>query len=201
MSKGEKIIIFGGSFDPPHLGHMIVGQWLAEALQGPVRFLLSGAPPHKNPFSTGEQRLEMLKIATRDNPAFIVDDYEYRLGRVNYSADTLKAYQDQFQLTRDSLYFAIGSDSLRDFHLWRNTQEIVKRATLVAFARTAVDWKELLLPLRDLEAKIMICQAPIIQVSSTLIRARVSRRLPVRYLVSPGVEEYIKNNDLYQEGI
>lgn len=201
MNKGDKVILFGGSFDPPHIGHMVVSQWLAEALQNPVRLLLSGSPPHKNPQGSGAHRLEMLKIATRDNPSFIVDEYEYSLGRVNYSADTVKRYQEDFQISQENLYFAVGSDSLRDFHLWQRPQEIVERVTLVAFARTRVDWHELLLPLKDLKAKIMICKAPIIEVSSTLIRERIKQGLSIRYLVTPAVEEYIVKKGLYQEGL
>lgn len=200
MNKGEKVILFGGSFDPPHIGHLVVGQWLAEALQNPVRFLLSGTPPHKDPQGTGAHRLEMLKIATGDNPAFVVDEYEYSLARINYSADTVRHYQEEYQVSQDNLYFAVGSDSLRDLHLWRRPREIVEGVTLVAFARTKVDWQELLLPLRDLKAKIMICKAPIFEISSTLIRERVTRGLSIRYLVPSGVEEYIAEKGLYQEG-
>lgn len=200
MSK-ESIILFGGSFDPPHLGHMIVAQWVAEALSGIVRFLPAGTPPHKNNVGSGDKRLEMLKIATQGNPRFIVDDYETIQGKVNYTVDTLERYSREYNVSRDKLYFVIGSDSLRDFNTWRDPQGIADRATLLAFPREGVDWKELLLPLKHLAAKIIICNAPIIQISSTLVRDRVRQGKSVRYLVPAGVEEYIVKMRLYQEGI
>lgn len=200
MSK-ESIILFGGSFDPPHLGHMVVAQWVADALSAPVRFLPAGNHPCKDNVGSGDERLEMLKIATHGNPSFIVDEYEYNLGKVNYTVDTLERYSREFSVSREELYFVVGSDSLRDFSTWRDPPGIAQRATLLAFAREAVDWKELLLPLKHLEAKIIICNAPIIQISSTLVRDRVRQGLSVRYLVPPGVEEYIAEMGLYREGI
>lgn len=200
MSK-ESIILFGGSFDPPHLGHMVVAQWVADALSAPVRFLPAGNHPCKDNVGSGDERLEMLKIATHGNPSFIVDEYEYNLGKVNYTVDTLERYSREFSVSREELYFVVGSDSLRDFSTWRDPPGIAQRATLLAFAREAVDWKELLLPLKHLAAKIIICNAPIIQISSTLIRERVRQGLSVRYLVPPGVEEYIVEMGLYREGI
>lgn len=200
MSK-ESIILFGGSFDPPHLGHMVVAQWVADALSAPVRFLPAGNHPCKDNVGSGDELLEMLKIATQGNPSFIVDEYEYNLGKVNYTVDTLERYSREFSVSREELYFVVGSDSLRDFSTWRDPPGIAQRATLLAFAREAVDWKELLLPLKHLAAKIIICNAPIIQISSTLVRDRVRQGLSVRYLVPPGVEEYIAEMGLYREGI
>lgn len=200
MNK-DPIILFGGSFDPPHLGHLVIGQWVAEALSGIVRFLPAGNPPHKKPLGSGAHRLDMLKIATAGNPSFLVDEYEYRLGKVNYSAETLQRYHREFAVSRENLYFVLGSDSLRDLNTWRNPQGIASYATLVAFAREAVDWRELLLPLNNLRAKIIICKAPRIEISSTLVRDRVRQGLSVRYLVPPGVEDYIDKMGLYQEGI
>ena len=201
MNRADKVILFGGSFDPPHLGHLVAGQWVAEALSGVVRFLPAGVPPHKDPPGSGEHRLEMLKIATEGNQNFLVDDYEYKLNRINYSAETLTWYRQEYSVSRDNLFFIIGSDSLRDLGTWRSPREITSQATLLAFAREPVDWKEVLLPLKEFEAKLVICKAPIIQLSSTLIRDRVSKGLSIRYLVPPGVEEYITRTGLYQGGI
>lgn len=199
MNK-EKIILFGGSFDPPHLGHLVVGQWVAEALGGKVRFLPAGAPPHKNPFSIGENRLAMLKIALRDNPLFLIDEYEYNLGKVNFTVETLARYQRNFGVAREDLYFVLGSDSLRDLPAWRDPPGIAARATLAVFPRETVDWKELLAPLGPLKAKVIICNGPIISISSTLIRERVKMGLSIRYLVPRAVEKFIGEKGLYQEG-
>jgi nicotinate-nucleotide adenylyltransferase len=201
MNNSDKIILFGGSFDPPHLGHLVIAQWVADALGGVVRFLPAGNPPHKQPLGSGEHRLEMLKLATSGNKSFFLDDYEYNLHRINYSVETLQRYWDDFGVSRDNLYFVMGSDSLRNLNTWRDPQGIASRATLLAFAREAVDWQELLASLGQLKAKVVICDAPIIGISSTLVRNRVKRGLSVRYLVTPGVEEYIVKNKLYQEGI
>jgi nicotinate-nucleotide adenylyltransferase len=200
MNSGEKIILFGGSFDPPHLGHLIVAQWVAEALKSAVRFLPGGDPPHKKPFSPGEHRLEMLKIATAGNPLFVVDDYEYKTGKVNYTVETLGRYREDFGLTRDNLYFILGSDSLGELLRWRDPQGIAAQATLVVFPRDNLDWQGLLGPLQPLQAKLIICQAPLIQVSSTLVRQRLRDGLSVRYLVPLEVENYIRQMGLYQEG-
>lgn len=201
MNNEESIILYGGSFDPPHIGHMVVAQWVAEALSGIVRFLPAGNPPHKNNVGSGAHRLKMLEIATAGNPNFLVDDYEYNLGRVNYTVDTLERYSREYNVSREKLFFVIGSDSLRDFDTWRDPQGIANQATLLAFAREGVNWKELLLPLKHLAAKIVICKAPIIQVSSTLIRDRVRHGLRVDFLVPSGVDKYIAQMGLYKEGI
>lgn len=192
-----KIVLFGGSFDPPHLGHLIVGQWVAEALAATVRFLPAGNPPHKKTAGSGEHRLEMLKIATAGNPNFYIDEYEYRSGKVNYSAETLAAYRQEHAVSREDLYFILGSDSLAELGRWRNPKGVAANATLLVFARGAVDWRRLLRPLQPLAAKVVIGQAPIVEISSTLVRQRVAKGLSIRYLVPPGVEEYIVKNNLY----
>ena len=70
----DKVILFGGSFDPPHIGHLLLGQWTAEILGARVRFLPNGTPPHKEPRSSPAHRLQMLKLAAADNSCFAIDE-------------------------------------------------------------------------------------------------------------------------------
>jgi nicotinate-nucleotide adenylyltransferase len=196
----NKVILLGGSFDPPHLGHMIMAQWAAEQLGAQVRFLPTGTPPHKHPLSPSNHRLEMLKLSLGDNADFLIDDYELRRCGVDYTVNTLKRYHGDFGIDKSDLYFVIGSDSLNNLPKWKDPKEVAKLATLLVFEREAIDIKGLEKMQISMDLKVIVCKAPIVAISSFLIRERVRLGKSIRYLVHESVREYISDRGLYLEG-
>ena len=123
-----KIGIYGGSFNPPHLGHMLAAREMAEAL-GLDRVLLvpAATPPHKDMADgspSGEQRLEMLRLASEGMEGVEVDGLELRRKGPSYTADTVKALHERY--SKDKLYFLMGTDMFLSFHEWYKPEKICK---------------------------------------------------------------------------
>jgi|SRR5690554_857197 len=194
----NKVILFGGSFDPPHLGHLVVAQWVSEQFAAPVRFLPSANPPHKRPTSSSTHRLSMLRLALANNPNFILDDFEYS-SATRFTVDTLRAYRRKHNLTRDQLCFVVGSDSFNSLEQWRDPWGILQECTLVVYRRELVD-QSVVQRLERRNAKFVFCQAPSIEISSTMVRTRVAQGMSIKYLVPQCVAEYILKTGLYREG-
>jgi len=135
----NRVILFGGSFDPPHLGHLVMAQWVSEMLSESVCFLPTGNPPHKKTMSASIHRVEMLRLAVENNPNFFIDDYEAVSETVNYTVDTLKRYSRKYGLNRDNLFFILGSDSLNSLETWKNPQGVTELCTLVVAEREPID--------------------------------------------------------------
>jgi nicotinate-nucleotide adenylyltransferase len=186
--------VLGGTFDPPHVGHLIVASDVCAAL-GLDRLLLvpAAAPPHKRGrvHASAELRLEMVRAATADDPRFEVDDLELRREGESYSADTLR------QLTarepEAEIFFVIGVDQLREFASWREPEVVTRLATLVVVSRAgdeAADGGEMAFPVLPL-------QVTRIDLSATEVRRRVRDGEPIRYLVPDSVREIIEREGLY----
>jgi nicotinate-nucleotide adenylyltransferase len=190
--------ILGGSFDPPHIAHLaIASEACARLGLERVVFVPAAAPPHKDLelASPAEVRAEMTRLAVEDDLRFVESGLEVERGIV-YTRDMLDAVGARFP-GRD-LYFIMGSDSLAALDTWHDPQGIMDRATLAVAPRQA-DAQELIAQARkrwDTD-RIVFVQAPRLALSSTMIRERVAARLPVRYLVPPLVEEYVREHRLY----
>ncbi|MTI95621.1 MAG: nicotinate (nicotinamide) nucleotide adenylyltransferase [Firmicutes bacterium] len=195
MSKIK--IFFGGSFDPPHLGHLLMAQLASEKLGAPVTFLPAGIPPHKQVRCTAAQRLEMVRLAIAGNTLFSVDDTEIKRREPAYTYETLEQLQARYQLQADSLYFLLGSDSVTELETWRNPERIAALCTLLVYPRQA--WSELDLTgvRRSLNLRLEICDAPIVQISSTFIRQRIQQYKSVRYMLPEAVADFIAERGLY----
>lgn len=198
LHMNKKVVLFGGSFDPPHLGHLLMAQWVSELCQNVVRFLPAGNPPHKNTMAPAQHRREMLAEAIKGNPNFCLDDYELTSKSLNYTYLTLEYFTDRYKLNRDNLLFIVGSDSLNSLQYWRMPGKIAKLCTLVVFEREPIDYD--LLNSHGIDLKTIFCDAPKIEISSTLVRERIRRGLNIDYLVPDSVRRYISKTRLYQEG-
>ncbi|HET9982880.1 MAG TPA: nicotinate-nucleotide adenylyltransferase [Longimicrobiales bacterium] len=186
--------MFGGTFDPPHLGHLIVAQDAHARLDlDRVLFVPAAVPPHKRgrPLSPAPLRLEMVRAAVAADPRFAVDDLELRRAGPSYTVDTLRELRRRDPDTE--LFLLIGADQFRDFGTWREPQEIARLATLVMLTRAGVSAAApgLELPHRTLEVTR-------IDLSATDVRRRVAAGEPIRYLVPDGVEEIIRREALYR---
>ncbi|CAN5577527.1 nicotinate-nucleotide adenylyltransferase [soil metagenome] len=188
----RSIGVFGGTFDPPHLGHLIVAADVCVALELDRLLLIPAAvPPHKlaQVEATAEQRLEMVRAAVRGDARFEVDDLELRRPGPSFTVDTLHTLRTRFPESR--LYFLIGADALREIHSWREPEEVARLAQLIVFARDGQ------------QAPTMhgISAQPVpvtrVDISASEIRRRVRTGIPIRYLVPDAVREIIERENLY----
>lgn len=191
----KRIGIFGGSFDPPHIGHLIIAELAREQLLlDQVVFVPAFVPPHKmrDNVSTALDRLRMTKLATRGNSSFRVSDIEIRRKGVSYTVDTIRAIKRRYPAAK--LFLIVGGDSLAQFWSWKAPDEILANASLAVYARPGYD-KE-----RGGRADVRVhsVRGPLLQISSTEIRKRIAAKKSVRYLVTQPVRSYIARQRLYR---
>lgn len=192
-----KLGIFGGTFDPVHLGHLIVAETAREQLAlERVLFMLAPQPPHKpmpslTPWPT---RLAMLECALSEQPQFTISTLEVQRSGPSYTVDTLRELHQlpEFQYTQ--FYLIIGKDSLNQFHTWREPEVIAQLATLAVYPRIEISAPQepALMP-----QSCIHLQAPRIEISSTEIRRRIAGGQSVRYLIPESVRCYITQHCLY----
>jgi len=188
-----RIGVLGGTFDPPHIGHLIVAQdaWSALGLER-VLFVPAAVPPHKRgvAITPAEVRLAMVEAACADDPRFEACDLEIRRGGTSYTVDTLRALKERDP--RGALFFLLGADQFRDIHKWRSPLELARLAELVVLSRPGypIEEPKIEIPYRRLD---VTC----VDISATEIRRRVSAGEPIRYLVPGAVEAIIRAHGLY----
>ncbi len=198
----ERIGIFGGTFDPPHLGHLILASEACTQLNlSRLLWVLTPNPPHKlsQVITSVEHRLEMLQRAIADNPAFELSRLELERPGPHYTLDTVRIVQEQFPSA--PIVLIIGGDSLRDLPTWRLAADLVSACREIGVMRRPGDSADLaalesLLP--GLRAKIRFVDAPLLEIASSEIRRRVAEGISVRYYLPPAVYEYIQKERLYQ---
>jgi nicotinate-nucleotide adenylyltransferase len=188
--------IFGGTFDPPHLGHLIVAEWMRDAFDlDLVLWMPASRSPHKqerSPASDG-LRMEMVRAATADNASFAVSDLEIRRGGLSYTVDTLEELHASRPQDRFSLI--MGSDTLAGFERWHRPERIAELAEFLVFARRGN-----LTPTTPtlLEGRVRTAIAPLMEISATDIRERCAVGRSIRYLVPASVETVIEAHGLYR---
>lgn len=189
-----KVGVFGGTFDPIHNGHLITAQAVREIRNlDKIIFIPSFIAPHKITVnsSSGEHRLNMLKLAIEDNPYFGYSDFELIKEGVSYTIDTLKYLKQEYP----DIELIIGYDNLLEFSTWKNPDEILELTKLVVLKR---NWKDIFEKDKYFY-RAEIINTPLIEISGTEIRKRIKNDLPVNYLVPDKVIEYICKLNLYKE--
>jgi nicotinate-nucleotide adenylyltransferase len=200
-----RIGIFGGTFDPVHLAHLILAEQCRE--QGKldqVLFVPAALPPHKQqqPLTSFAQRVEMLSLAISGNAAFRIDELEKDRPGPSYTVDTLTELHRA--RPNDELCFILGSDSLRELPLWYQPRRILELAELLVDARpdwpvpTETELRAMLQLDADFPLRWQVIDAPLIAVSSRDIRKRIAEGRSVRYMIPRAVEAYIADKGLYQ---
>jgi nicotinate-nucleotide adenylyltransferase len=202
-----RIGVFGGTFDPVHLGHLIVAeQGREQGRLDEVWFVPSARPPHKldRPLTPFAHRAEMLALAVAGNPAFRVDPLEKDRPGPSYTVDTLEEFGRQHP---EAAFFLLsGSDTLLDLPHWREPARILERAALLVVARPNCPVpapEELRAALRLPDAvplRWQLVAAPLMDLSSRDLRRRAAAGHSLRYLVPRAVECYIAEKRLYQAG-
>lgn len=192
-----KTAILGGTFDPPHLGHLILADTVIKELNyDKVLFIPSKIPPHKNISGevSNEDRLNMLKLSIEDDKRFSFDDYELKSEGISYSIKTLNYLYQNYNID-GKIALIIGADLIKDFHKWKEPEKISELANIVAVNR---EENENLFFKENIEKyNIKIIIAPRIDISSTLIRERIKKNKAFRYFLNDKVYDYIISNKLY----
>lgn len=191
-----KIAILGGTFDPPHLGHLILADTVLKELNyDKVLFIPSKIPPHKNISGevSNEDRLNMLKLSIEDDKRFSFDDYELKSEGISYSIKTLNYLYQNYNID-GKIALIIGADLIKDFHKWKEPEKISELANIVAVNR---EENENLFKENIEKYNIKIIIAPRIDISSTLIRERIKKNKAFRYFLNDKVYDYIISNKLY----
>ncbi len=189
--------LLGGTFDPPHIGHLIVAQDVFEALElDRLVFLPSNQPPHKHavPVTAARTRLEMTRAAVSGDARFEVSDVELRRGGVSFTVDTLRQYRELEPGAQ--LHFVVGSDQAACLESWREPEVVAQLATLVVMERSGRS-PEQVRPQLDLPFRLVPVTR--VEVSSTQIRDRRRAGKPIDYLVPDEVIRIIERERLYVE--
>ena len=190
-----RVCIFGGTFDPPHIGHLLIAQTVCEAEKfDKILFMPANMPPHKKNISGVNDRLSMLKLAIEGNPNFEISDLEIERGGVSYTIDTLREIRSGVIKEKDELFYLIGSDSLLEFKQWKDPKEILKNCNVVVAIRPGFRPSDI--PAWILH-RIQFANIPRFEISSSNIRQRWRENKTIRYLVTLRVWEYINHRSLY----
>mgnify|MGYP001187806755 FL=1 len=200
--KAERIGIFGGSFDPIHIGHLFVASAVAsEAALDRVLFLPVGDPAHRTVHAPPRDRRDMVALAIEGDSRFALDETAIRQPGPVYTADTIPLLRQAYP--NAEFYFIAGADSLVDTP-WRRLDEVVHELQrFFVAAREGTDASRLTPTLatlaNDLARRFVLLNLPLVDVSSTVIRQRVAHGKPIRYLVPDPVARYIEDKSLYKK--
>lgn len=200
-----KIGIMGGTFDPIHIGHLLLGEFAFEQFElDEIWFLPNGNPPHKDTDEMDtllEHRVSMVKAAIKGAPHFKVSLHEAKEG-VHYTYKTLLEFHELYP--GNEFYFILGADSLFSIEQWKFFKEIFPTCTILAAMRDDKDVGDMQKQIAYLKEKyaadIELLRAPLLEISSTTIRERAANGLTVHYMVPDAVAAYIKEHHLYKEG-
>ncbi|HEX6593121.1 MAG TPA: nicotinate-nucleotide adenylyltransferase [Bacillota bacterium] len=186
----KRIGILGGTFDPPHIGHLIIAEEVRIALHlQEVWFIPTHEPPHKQQATSDvKDRLQMLEKAIGDHPSFKMNTIEIERSGKSYTIDTMKTLKRLHQDVQ--FYFIIGADMVEYLPKWYKIEELIELVTFVGVKRSGYELKSKY-PVKEVDI-------PMIDISSTLIRKRLSKGQSVKYLVPDHVISYIKEQRLYE---
>ena len=193
---GRRIGVFGGAFDPPHLGHVaLVQEALVQLALDEVRVIPTGQSWHRQrPVTAAHHRLAMTRLAFEGEHSVVVDDREIQREGPSYTIDTLQVLAAQFPHV--SWCLLMGEDQSRSLKAWHRVDELVQKATIHVAQRDpeVMPWADAQMPGWALKPLPM----PMMPHSATAIRSRVALGLSIDGLVSPGVRRYIEEHHLYQ---
>lgn len=199
-----RIGIMGGTFDPIHIGHLMLGAFAHEEFKlDQIWFMPNGNPPHKDASEMDtnlEHRVTMTKLAIEDVPYFKLQEYEITEGKTSYSYSTMEYFKRIYP--EYEFYFIIGADSLFTLESWFKPERLLKTCTMLAAFRNMKNPKEMNTQIQYLakkyNARIELLEAPLLEISSSDIRTRIEENKTIRYMVPDAVLNYIKEHHLYE---
>ena len=198
-----RVGIFGGTFDPPHIGHLILAEeaWFQLKLDA-VIIVPAGDPPHKRNrrLSAATSRVRMVAAAIVGNDHFVLSRVDVDRPGPHYTIDMVRLLRDSLPAGSE-LFFLMGSDSLRDLPNWHLADRLVANCRLVALARhdVTLDWEYLEGALPGLHARVIQLDMPELEIASHILQERIRTGQPIRYQVPEAVEAIIAAEGLYRE--
>lgn len=204
MSKAKRVGIMGGTFDPIHVGHLMIAEAVRDEYQlDKVLFIPAAIPPHKQEKSvtTASHRYIMTKLATFSNPYFEVSDIEMHRPGPSYTIDTI------YELTQlygagTELFFITGADTLQELHTWNRIEKLLEMCHFIGASRKGClpDIAQIKASFGELgEKKIHRLETLELEISSTDIRHRIKNGQSIKYIVPEQVEQYIYKEGLYKD--
>ncbi len=201
---GQKIGIFGGTFNPIHIGHLIIAEAAREEYGlDKIIFVTASHPPHKSQvgIATNENRQKMVELAIADNPHFESSDVELQRQGPSYTVDTLRYFHEIFPDDTE-FYFIVGTDTLLQLHTWKYIDELMELCSFLAALRPHYD-ENLNEVIRELseqyQGKIYCLHTPELEISATDLRERLQQGKSIRYLVPAAVEKWLREHNVYEE--
>src|SRR6266481_3098480 len=207
LANTRRIGVLGGTFDPVHYGHLVIAEEVYDTLRlAEMVFIPAGQPPHKTHevVAAAEHRLAMLELAIASNPHFSISRVDLDRPGPSYTVDTLRLLRKQWG-EQAAIYFVIGWDSLEELLTWHDAAGVLQQLThLVAVRRPGYneaeeyrDWLEDRLP--GIKQRLLVVEAPQLDISSTDLRVRVAEGRPIKYQTPESVEQYIVQYGLYKQ--
>ena len=192
-SERMKVGILGGTFNPPHTGHLIMAEQIKDQLDlEKIFFMPTAEPPHSSVNKktiSSDKRVHMLELATQENEDFEIERFEVDRGGKNYTYDTMKALIELYPTI--DFYFIIGGDMIVDLPTWHRIDELIELVQFVGVKRPGYSV--------ETDYPIILVDIPTIDLSSTTIRQKVGIGCSIKYLVPEAVEHYIALEGLYQD--
>jgi len=194
--------VLGGTFDPIHIGHLILAEEVRAKLNlAEILFVPAGQPWLKvgSPISPAEHRVEMVRLAIADKPYFKLSTMEIERAGPTYTVDTIAELKAQLG-TEDELFFIIGWDNLAELPRWRQSSRLITMCCLVAVPRPGYplpDLKALEASIPGLSQRVTLMDKPEVDISASVIRDRVTQGLSIRHLVPESIDEYIRQHKIY----
>ena len=196
MSRRKKVCLFGGTFDPPHIGHLLVAQTIIEAENfDKIVFIPTFKTPKKNNITDIKDRLAMLRMGVTSNPNFEISDLEIQRGGTSYTIDTVREYKSDQDYDSRELYYLIGSDSLQKFYTWKEPREILDESQVIVALRPGFRPSDIS---NWILRKVRFANIPRFEISSSIIRLRWQENKTIRYMVTQPVWEYINDHGIYK---
>lgn len=192
--------VLGGTFDPPHHGHLILAEMARDQLKlERVLWVPAADPPHKQgqTITPADHRLAMLRIALRGSPDFILSRADVDRPGPHYTVDLMDILADEYP--QATWFFLVGGDSLRDLPTWHQPSRLIEQCALGVMPRPGVtyDMTELESLFPGITSRVTFLDAPQVDIAASEVVQRIRAGKSIRYLVPPGVEDYIETHRLY----
>lgn len=192
-----QLCLMGGTFDPPHWGHVLLAEFVRTKLSVETfSFVPAYLPPHKQQkaISNVEHRIRMLELICDDHEPFQIDTREIERQGVSYTVDTLRAVVAENDLNKNDIGLLIGADNFVDFQNWKAPETIVDLCRVLVVKRSDFPLS------RDLPFyhRVELIDAPVIEISGRQVRDRLRKAQSIKYFVLPQIESYIQSQNLYR---
>jgi nicotinate-nucleotide adenylyltransferase len=187
-----------GTFDPPHLAHVAVAEHMLKAAQlDEVWLVVTPQNPFKQeqPLSPDNHRLAMVRLAIQGHPKLVASGFELDLPKPSFTVDSLQFMRKRWPMHTFDLI--VGSDNLAVFHRWKDARDILDHHRLLVYPRSGMDQHLVEAELRDHPRVVLIADAPLVEISSTMIRDGVRKWRPLEGSLAPTVLRYIRQHRLY----